>query len=102
MPGPADVQITIAQQTSLSYQQQLHQQQPLVQGEHQLSADKAKSQREETAVQSLEKGAQGIKIEEKRGTRRFVKKRKKKEEKEEEKKEKVSNGIRGKIIDVIG
>lgn len=103
MPGPFDVQITIAQQVQAGYQQQLHQQQPIVAGEHQLSVDKTKTQEAETSVQSLEKGSSGIKIEEKRRKEgRIVKKRRKKGEKGGEKEEMVSNGIRGKVIDVVG
>lgn len=103
MPGVSDVQITIAQQVQAGYQRQLHQQQPIVAGEHQLSADKTKTQEAETSVQALEKGGQGIKIEEKRSQmRKGVQKRRRKEKKEEEKEEKTFDGIRGKIIDVIG
>lgn len=103
MPGPFDIQITIAQQVQAGYQQQLHQQQPIVVGEHQLSADKTKTQEAETSIQALEKGGQGIEIEEKRSqVKRGVQKRKRKEKNEEEKEEMASDGIRGKIIDVIG
>lgn len=98
MPGPADVQITIAQQVLTGYQQQLHQQQPIVISEQRLAMDKTKAQEAETTIESIEKGSSGIKIEKKRGRERGgIKKRRKKQEEE-----RVSNGIRGKIIDVTG
>lgn len=103
MPGPADVQITIAQQVSTGYQQHIYQQQPIVITEQRLAIDKTKTQEQETTIQSLEGGGNGIKIGEKKAQGRMVKKRKRKEkQKEKKEEERISNGIRGKIIDVTG
>lgn len=102
MAGPGDIQITIAQQVLTGYQQQLHQQQPIVVGEHLASVDKTRSQEQETTIQALEKESPGIKIEEKQKREKRGLKRGRKKQKEQKEKEKVCDGIRGNILDVTG
>ncbi len=104
MPGPLDVQITIAQQVTTAYQQQLHQQQPIVHQQHTGQTILQGAREEETQVQSVEKGGQEIRVEEKRGRERFFKKKRREGEEEEEEREEIAvpDEIRGKIIDVIG
>ncbi|MBU1262869.1 hypothetical protein KJ640_07990 [bacterium] len=102
MAQPIDIQVGFAQQISVAGQQQLHQQQPITHQEH--LGKKAVSQvaEEATKVLNTEKSGQGGKIEEKRGVRRFIKKKKgKKKDTEQEKlHQKAVEPGKGGIIDV--
>ncbi|MFH0774695.1 MAG: hypothetical protein V2A53_04270 [bacterium] len=102
MAQPMDIQVGFAQQVSIAGQQQLHQQQPITHQEHIGKKVESIAAEEATKVQNTEKSGQGGKIEEKRGVRRFIKRKrdKKKEAEQEELQEKAVEYGKGGIIDV--